>query len=498
MKIKSLILFLSLLFCSIVSAEIDVNDISILGDSTLMGMRIESSYFAENAFLIETTGAHFEYVKGELKIYQGLDKTNRRLLSTVIFDNEPNFIKVEANDDHVLLWSDNLNIGIYGDSTCIIAPKVKLELKCTGNFKPDYEGRHKGELLLIDDSGGMEIYPQRHEASYKVRMIELGKKDWIAEYLLNANERVMIVAFPGKHFDWEKSFKSRIIVTHGSVGLGIGNPYGQMPPDHTIRQWTKNFDILVLFYKGLYERPGGDYRRLLARGPYTVENEPEFRRLLKTAHENGMKVVTYCSLFSYYREFKKFEPFYEQIKALRDKFGIDGVYVDGLTFDYLLSKDDNKIANWEMIRRLRELFGPNGVIIFHGTHNRGTHLANPVATAPNIDSYCTATMYGEGVSFDSVDDPYVKYQVRKYGISNTIGMWRYDQKPDSITYEEIIDAVLRMNGREMAYGWVPLYEKPRNNKYTWGSGFNKSYSYYAKNLVQLEQEYKNRRDIKNK
>lgn len=44
-KTKSLILFLSLLFCSIVSAEIDVSDISIRGDSTLMGMRIESSYF---------------------------------------------------------------------------------------------------------------------------------------------------------------------------------------------------------------------------------------------------------------------------------------------------------------------------------------------------------------------------------------------------------------------------------------------------------------------
>ena len=50
------------------------------------------------------------------------------------------------------------------------------------------KGQYKGEILLIDEFGGMEIYPQRYEASYKVGKIELGRKDWVAEYLLNANE----------------------------------------------------------------------------------------------------------------------------------------------------------------------------------------------------------------------------------------------------------------------------------------------------------------------
>ena len=73
-------------------------------------------------------------------------------------------------------------------------------------------------------------------------------------------------------------------------------------------------------------------------------------------------------------------------------------------------------------------------------------------------------------------------------------MWRANgPHPSSVTYKEIIDAVLRMNGREMAYDWVPLYEKPKNNKYTWGSGFNYRYSYYAQQLAQLEQEYKKHR-----
>ncbi|MGB7583138.1 MAG: hypothetical protein WBL85_11910 [Sedimentisphaerales bacterium] len=38
-------------------ADYDVNDVLIRGDSTLMNTRIESSYFADGAFLVVTTGA---------------------------------------------------------------------------------------------------------------------------------------------------------------------------------------------------------------------------------------------------------------------------------------------------------------------------------------------------------------------------------------------------------------------------------------------------------
>lgn len=491
-KHKTILLFI-LLCCAGCSADDDVSSVSFPGDCTSCGMKVERVFQADGAFLVTTTGARFQYAGGELRVYQGLGSdVGRRLIATITIGDVNEFEKVESNDDHALFWSEKLNIGIYGDSTCIFAPKENLSIRFKGNFKPDYEGRHKGELLLIDEFGGLEIYPQRYEAGYKLKRVELGKKDWVVEYLLNANQRVMIAAFPGKHFDWEKSFRTRIIVTHGSMGLGSGNPYGEMPPDDVIKQWSSNFDILVLFYKGLYKRPNLSRKALRSHGPYVVENKPEFRRLMNTAHENGMKVVTYCALFSHYRKFRDFERFYQGVKSLHDEFSIDGVYVDGLTFDYLLSRDDNKIANWEMVRRLRDLFGPDGVIIFHGTHSPPRHPVNPVATAPNIDSYCTATLYGEGVPFDSVDDLYVKYQVRKYGISNTISIWRADgPHPSSITYKEIIDAVIKMNGRREAH--AGLYGPPRIKTWTWGSGLGKTYSYYVRELEKLEREYKRRK-----
>jgi len=449
-------------------------------------MKIEGVYQADGAFLVTTTGARFEYSAGELKIYQGLGSDiGRCLVATMTIEDVNEFEKVESNDDHVLFWSEKLNIGIYGDSTCIIAPKEKLDISFKGNFKPDYEGRYKGELLLIDDLGGMEIYPQRYEAGYKVRKIELGKKNWLAEYTLNAGERVMVAAFPAREFDWEKSFKCNIVTTCGSMGLGLGNPYGQMPSDFTIRRWSINFDIITMFFNGLYKKDNL-YKRPRPGGPYIVANETEFVRFLRTSHKNGMKVAVYCSLGAFASKHKSFDSFYTQIENLKSKFGIDGVYIDGLTFDNV----DNKIANWEMIRRLRRLFGKDGVIVLHGTH-----LGRPVATAPNIDSYCDATLNGEGVAFKSVNDPYVRYQVRKYGISNTIAMWKTGPHPPSITYKDIIDATINMNGRKRWGGYVVTDEPPPRwaphfGKYVWPNQLNPDYKYYLQKLAEQELKYR--------
>lgn len=220
---------LTLILPTFCYASRDIDSVSFRGDGTLMGMRIERDYAQNGAFLVITTGARYEYVPGELKIYQELDNDiDRRLVATLTIRDVNEFEKVESNYDHVLLWSENLNIGIYGDSTCILAPKKNLDISFKGNFKPDYEGRNKGELLLIDGLGGVEIYPQRHETGYQIKRIELGKKSWAADYVLNANERVMIAAFPGREFDWPKSFKLHWTVTTGQGNTRL-HPYGQMP-----------------------------------------------------------------------------------------------------------------------------------------------------------------------------------------------------------------------------------------------------------------------------
>jgi hypothetical protein len=448
----------------------DVNDVFFDGDSTLVGMNIESAYAAEGAFLVETTGARYEYVPGELKVYQGLDH-NKRLLASIVFDGNDLFTMVQETSDHVLFASQRCNIGIYGDSTCVLVPRQAMTLSCTGSFLPDYQGRHLGELLLIDKLGGMAFYPQRYETGYVLENINLDQRDWIARYRLKSGQRVMLAAFPGKPFDWEKSYRCRIVTTYGGTGKGQGNPYGQMPSDQEVAQLSRYFDVINIFYQGLY-------KTAKPHGPYEVANDKEALRLVAAAHRSGMKVTFYTSLFYHYQKAKSLDLYCSQIRQLKEKYSIDGVYIDGLTFDdsrWRLRLCDG-LLNWQTVRRLRSLFGKEGFLIYHGTN-----LGSPVATMPNVDAYCDVTLNGEGVNVKSVRDDYVQYQVKKYGISNVVGIW-YDAHKAYPDYRQRIDALLGLNCRMWWNSYVPLNEPPPGNRYRWNTVLDATYLYYLDKL----------------
>ena len=126
-----------------------------------------------------------------------------------------------------------------------------------------------------------------------------------------------------------------------------------------------------------------------------------------------------------------------------------------------------------MIRRLRKLFGSDGIIVCHDTS-----LGTPVATVPNIDAYFDATHNGERIPFKSANDPYIRYQVRKYGISNTVGMWLADDFTH-ITKKEFIDALIAMNARRCWNGYA-----------FWRRAIpDATYRYYLKRLERLKRAY---------
>ncbi len=451
---QKILFVLALAIAGTALADRDVSSVSFRGDGANFGMRIKDSQFDKDAFLIVTTGAKFEYAQGEMKIYQELQ--NKRLLATIEISGTPEFEKVEANDDHILLWSENLNIGIYGDSTCILEPKEELELKCSGNFKPDYEGRHDGELVLIDDSGGIEIFPQRHETGYKVKKLNLGKRDWIVEYLLNANERVMIAAFPPRKFNFQQSYSDRIVHTGGIHIKASDTSTGFLPPDEVIQAWRKYVNIICINGDGLY--PGkknwgnSSYNWFRSKtpgrwcfgGPYKPAKPSELQRVVATAHKLDMKVVIYVTAFYYYKSNDP-EAFFEDARTIYNEYDLDGIYVDGLYRDkkYLTGAIlDNKIINWELMRRLRKLIGSEGILYYHGSGDR-----SQVAVVPNIDALCDFVLYGESVEFNNFSDDYIQYQVRKFGISNTIGIIKASRKPSWMSEEYVLKEMVSFNGR---------------------------------------------------
>jgi hypothetical protein len=458
-------------------------DVHIRGDCTIMGMRIVGLNVAPQRFTIVTTGARLEYDAGELRIHQGLAEP-RRLLATMKISGRPAFEVVEQNYDHVLLRSPTVNLGVYGDSTLIAAPKADLTWECRGSFKPAYEGRYKGELLLIDDAGGIEIFPQRREAGYRLARLELGRESWRADYELQPKQRMMIAAFPGRPFDWEKSFRRHLVTTYGGMGRGAGNVYGQLPSQREVRQLAEYFDVIYVSFEGLYRRPSPLAEYPSPSGPYVIANEGEFRRFVRDAQAVGLAVAPYTSAYYFYYRTRDLDAYVEQVAALRERYGISGVFVDGLLF----GKIDDAIASWETIRRLRAIFGAEGIIVYHGT-SRETPDTLAVATKPNIDTYCDVTLYGEAVKCSTAEDPYVRFQVRKYGISNTVGIW-YSAHLSDLPFKERIRAILAMNCRKRWGSYVALHEAPPNDRYTWNTELDSGYRYYRARLRELEEAYR--------
>ncbi len=439
------------------ATETDINSVYVRGSSAEYGMWIKFVKEYDFGFRITTTGADFIFEKenATLKLHQLIGA--ERLLAQITFGSGPQEIQMRVNTpDHVLFEAKDFFLGIYGDSVCILAPKRdNLRIGCLGNFLPEYAGRLKGEFFIADIKGGVTLYPQRYEAGYEVIQSNTNQKNWQINYVFSKNQRMMIGVFPPRQFNWEQSFRDRVVVCNGFTKDGVST--GQLVDDATIRAWKEYVNVILLFNGGFYagkragsdnifKFPGREPYRWPAVGPYTPKRPEELRRVVSTAHSMGMKVIIYVSALFHYK-MPDDNAFFEEIADTFRQYNIDGFYIDCLYQDWkqglnLLAKHD-RIKNYELIRRMRQLVGPEGILFFHGSGDR-----NAVTTAPNIDAICDYVLYGEGVPFRDFNDPYIQFQVRKYGISNTIGMIKADKKPKSITTEQIYGQMLEINNRE--------------------------------------------------
>jgi hypothetical protein len=442
-------------------------DVRVRGDGTVLGMRIRRVDVQDATFAVATTGAQFVYQGGKLEIYQGLGK-QPRLLAQVQMEGEPRFHVRQETQDHVLLHSELLNCGVYGDSTAVLAPQRRASLKLHVRFSPAYTGRSSGDLLLIDEAGGLGVYAQPKPITFDA-LDSSGR----AGYRLEPPQRMMIAAFPGRLFDWEASFRRHVVSLRGVTDA---NAYGRMPARDEIRALARYFDVVFVNFYGLYAR-GRLRGQPHPGGPYKIANPSEFRRFVNECHDAGLRVVPYTSPGHYLLRGGDQDGLLSEVRSLKREFGIDGVYIDGLYFGRI----NDPIGSWETIRRLRALFGAQGIIIYHGTSK-----GSPVGAKPNIDTYCDVTFYGEGVPMRTDQDEYVRYQVRKAGISNTPAAVWYDDNKTQLSWPERLAAILRLNCR-MRWGSGTIQE---HGQYRWRTKPDWWYLEYRKQLRRLERDYR--------
>ena len=154
-------------------------------------MRIEKVSETSHAITVVTTGAKYVFdksaKKGQILCYQGLD--DKRLVATIELNYALPTLSIEYHDETTCVLHQHLS-GAYflraqvnSDSLLDLHVFGRLEAGFSGNFLPDYVAEKAGNLLLIDEQGGIGIYPCRrlHSAEFN----NLKSQSWKANYTLD-------------------------------------------------------------------------------------------------------------------------------------------------------------------------------------------------------------------------------------------------------------------------------------------------------------------------
>ena len=449
----------------------DYDSVIVGGSSAIYGMKVRNVHVSEGLIKVETTGAIFQ-INTDQSVLNLVQKIgiHRNVGSFKFITGIDNLRIVEKNLERVIVDTENFNLGIYGDSSFIISPKKNgIIVRYKSHFSPDYIGNKYGEYMLADDFGGMIIYPQRYESGYKIIKKKLDEDDFNLSYKINYGQRILSGVFPPRDYNLIQSFNDKIVFCNGYSKNGVST--GILVDNETIEKWSKYVNIICLFngglYKGLtngkgYTFPGREPYKWPFVGPYKPFKPSELKRVVNVANSLNMKVIVYISFLFHYK-MPDYNFFLDEIEEVYNRYNIDGFYVDGLSQDWkhgikLLSKED-RIVNYEIMRRIRKIVGSKGVIFYHGSGDR-----SEVSVIPNVDSLCDFVIYGESVPFESFKDHYIRYQVRKKSISNTIGMIKADKRSSKITIEDVRNEMLRIGNRER---WWAHYQVDIHNRPVW-------------------------------
>ncbi len=421
------------------------------GHPSRHGMRVKRSANAGDTFVVETTGAIYELNNstGNLRCYQNGEKP--RLIQTTKFSRPFQDLRIErTTPDVCVLQGRDLCLGIQGDSLVTIVTNTPLKFDVESAIEAKHFRKTDQHLLAIDSQGGFCIMPHTRDEFNSSGSILLSppkdttKPGWRAGFLIAKGEMVGISVFPPKPFSWERSFDLRIVMTM------------QPPPAGVLQRYRDYANVLSLFTGTYTGTPQERYH-----APYQMKNALRLKRTIDHAHKIGMKVLLYRHMMSYLWDGSTCEAAFEDMKRCREAFGFDGWYLDGLFVD------KSWVDSYRFIRKLRDEVG-DGVIYTHSTRNAPFQSIS--LYCPFIDVYSDFQLRGEGQDIYGECDPYLRYVVGTYNISNSIATLKgnrffqvstknHHNKRSCMPLKEQLRIMLQLNGRcRWAYPVWPLKE----------------------------------------
>lgn len=378
-------------------------------------MRIESLSVVEHFTYLQTTGAIFRIDKneGSMEIYQRIGKKRKLAEVTISEAILPALRNPPKDTGFDYVWSnvkDKLpRIIISGDSVIRFYNVKRIRIKLYFNPLHRKINISNHGLLALDQEGGIAVMPPDNICS-KDYPIKITRTDWE----LNSNKEMPVLFLgvsPPRAFDWERS---RWPVTHYSSHIK------RYPADEQIKEYSKFTKVLEM-HQWVWKNRYVNKKDCLTKEPYNncdnintplwfdnsyipvnhkwiPDDEKEFKRVISTAHANGMLVAVYFSGVDITKS-----ALLAEARRLKHKYKIDGLYLDGLLIN---KKMEGPLEAYLAARDLRRLFGEKGWLNYHNTHDG--------YFAPFVQTYMDFITTGEHDKFD-------RWISTTYNISNAIG-----------------------------------------------------------------------------
>ncbi|MFA6375897.1 MAG: hypothetical protein WCX69_00650 [Candidatus Paceibacterota bacterium] len=388
---------------------------------------------------IQTTGAIFSInsEQGTISIKQRIGAD--RDVAVIDLPKELKKAKGPRKEGFDYYWdgTEESQMIISGDSVVRFKNirNLQVSLKFTPEFKQIDEEITKyktGGLLALDGKGGIAIVPPSYASNEKY-----SKKFENNQWIFSGSDSMSLLfvgILPPRYFDWEKSF---INVVHYSSHVQ------RYPTDQEIAQYSKFAKILELHSwvwenrhveskneKGEQIPLWDDLSYEAQAGKWLPDNEEEFKRVINTAHRYGMKVLPYVGTGSGEFTSETYERYLEEIKRIKVTYSIDGIYSDGLFYQH-------PEYGYFAARELREIFGEDGWLTLHDTHDGGYW-------APFINTYMDSLITSEHNNFN-------QWTSTSYNISNSIAMLWPEinlEERDGIGFlKKLVDDSIHYNNR---------------------------------------------------
>lgn len=385
-------------------------------------MRIESVKERDERIIVRTVGAEYEFDTKANRITASQRVEFPRKLAEWESSLSLKDLRVDKKTNNVcVLSNDQLTIGVQGDSMMAISPQYELTMKLTNLLGGDFNRYARGHLYSTDDFGGITVNPYipmgtgrsarsnlltagLSFASYAEHEYdETGKAppNWQAQWSTSPGELLCTSVFPPRPYPWKESFEAGWRLIHYPGGMSFSR-YGnqEIPFVNTWLLW--NFSPLTW---------GHSYSAY-----HEFHNEKGTRDLIAKVHESGKKVIPYIS--AYWNPTRDEEVFIDAVKWSKDKYGIDGIYSDGLpSTDWMLA--------YKEMRMLRELF-PDGMLIVHDSFRQS---GKPVAQfMPFLYTYASYMYMAEGVETREGEKwQYPRYLTSMFRKTNSLGVTKGDK-----------------------------------------------------------------------